>query len=103
MLNKDFRDMLQCLLKENVEFLLIRAYALAVYGYPRATKDLDIWVRASKSNAPRVSSALVKFGAPADKIDQQDFFNEGAVLQIGVEPVRIDITTKIDGISFEEA
>jgi len=46
MLNEDYRDMLQCLLEEKVRFLLVGAYAVAVYGYPRATKDIDIFVRA---------------------------------------------------------
>lgn len=95
--------MLQCLLQENVEFLLIGAYALAAYGYPRATKDLDLWVHASETNAPRVRKALANFGAPVERIDDQDFLNEGVVLQIGVAPVRIDITTKIDGVQFQDA
>ncbi len=103
MLNKDFKDILQCLLEENVEFLLIGAYALAAYGYPRATKDLDIWVHASETNAPRIRNSLAKFGAPMNQIDQQEFLQEGIVLQIGIAPVRIDITTKIDGVSFNEA
>jgi len=95
--------MLQCLLEERVEFLLIGAYALAAHGYPRATKDIDIWVHASESNAPRIYHALTKFGAPTNQIDKQDFLKEGAVLQIGITPVRIDITTKVDGVQFEEA
>ena len=44
MLNEDYRDMLQCLVEENVRFLLVGAYAVAVYGYPRATKDIDLFV-----------------------------------------------------------
>lgn len=103
MLNNDFREMLQCLLEEKAEFLLIDAYALAAYGYPRATKDLDIWVHASETNAPKIYQALVKFGSPLDQITREDFLREGTVLQIGIPPVRIDITTKVDGVGFEEA
>jgi hypothetical protein len=33
MLNKDYREMLQCLLEEKVRFLLVGAYALAVHGF----------------------------------------------------------------------
>jgi hypothetical protein len=76
---------------------------LAAYGYPRATKDLDIWVHASEMNAPKIRKSLLKFGAPMNQIDPQDFFDEGMVLQIGTAPVRIDLTTKIDGVKFEEA
>jgi hypothetical protein len=95
--------MLQCLLEEKAEFLLIGAYALAAYGFPRATKDLDLWIHASKTNAAKIFRALEKFGAPLDQISIEDFQKEGTVLQIGIAPVRIDINTNIDGVRFEEA
>ena len=41
MLNPDFKDMLSCLKDENVDFLIVGAYALAAHGFPRATGDLD--------------------------------------------------------------
>ena len=44
MLNKDYREMLQTLGEEKVRFLLVGAYALAAYGFPRSTMDIDIWV-----------------------------------------------------------
>ena len=44
MLNEDYKEMLECLLDENVEFIVVGAYALAVHGYPRATGDIDLWV-----------------------------------------------------------
>lgn len=103
MLNEDFKDILSCLLEENVEFLLIGAYALAAHGYPRATKDIDIWVKAGEENAPRIMKALSRFGAPMSQIDSHDFLTEGAVFQIGIAPRRIDITTRIDGVRFEDA
>lgn len=37
MLNEDYKEMLQILLKNNVKFLVVGAYAMAAYGYPRAT------------------------------------------------------------------
>jgi hypothetical protein len=64
---------------------------------------LDIWAHASETNASKIRKSLTRFGAPIDPIDQKDFFEEGMVLQIGIAPVRIDITTKIDGVKFEEA
>jgi hypothetical protein len=56
--------MLQCLLEENVKFLLVGAYAVAVHGYPRATKDIDFFVWATPENASSLMQALIKFGAP---------------------------------------
>ena len=43
MLNEDYKDMLQSLLDNEVRFLIVGAYALAAYGYPRATgRDKDL-------------------------------------------------------------
>ena len=95
MLNEDYRDMLQCLLEEKVRFLLVGAYAVAVYGYPRATKDMDVFVRAASDNASNLMKALRRFGAPVSDISEIDFSVEGIVFQIGDSPRRIDITTRI--------
>jgi len=95
--------MLQLLLEEQVEFMLVGAYAMGAHGYPRATGDIDIWVEASKNNAPKVITALKKFGAPLAQISLEDFSQEGTVFQIGVTPRRIDIITKISGVTYQEA
>lgn len=103
MLNEDYKDMLQCLLGENVKFLLVGAYALAVYGYPRATKDIDFFVRAAPDNASRLMKALRRFGAPTADISEADFASEGIIFQIGDSPRRIDIITRISGVEFDQA
>lgn len=103
MLNKDYKEMLQCLLEENVRFLLVGAYAVAVHGYPRATKDIDFFVWATPENASSLMKALIKFGAPLDKISESDFSSKGIVFQIGNSPRRIDIITSASGIDFEQA
>jgi predicted nucleotidyltransferase len=103
MLNPDYKEMLQCLSEEKVRFLLVGAYALAVYGYPRATKDIDFFVRASPDNASSLMRALRRFGAPLSEISEMDFASEGIVFQIGNSPRRIDILTRISGIDFETA
>ena len=103
MLNKDYKEMLQLLLEEQVDFILVGAYALAAHGYPRATGDMDIWVRAEEINSINIYKALERFGAPVDQITVNDFANEGIVFQIGVTPRRIDIITHLDGVSFGEA
>jgi hypothetical protein len=103
MLNKDYKEMLQLLLEEQVDFILVGAYALAAHGYPRATGDIDIWVRADEINSINIYKALERFGAPVDQITVNDFANEGIVFQIGVTPRRIDIITHLDGVLFGEA
>ena len=103
MLNKDYKEILQLLLEEQVDFILVGAYALGAHGYPRATGDIDIWVKADEINSINIYKALERFGAPVDQITVNDFANEGIVFQIGVTPRRIDILTHLDGVSFGEA
>ena len=103
MLNPDFRDMLSVLSGEGAEFLLVGAYALAAHGLPRATGDMDIWIRRSEENAVRVWRALRRFGAPLTGLTKDDLKTPNLVLQIGVAPRRIDILTSIDAVQFDEA
>ena len=103
MLNKNFADMLTAFNEAGVEYLVVGAYAMAAHGCPRATGDIDFWVRASEANAKRVWAALEKFGAPLSKVSVSDFFTADIVYQMGVPPQRIDILTSISGVDFAEA
>src|SRR4051812_9003047 len=103
MLNRDFKDILLCLKNEGAEFIIVGAYALAAHGHPRATGDIDIWVRSSAENAQKVLRALSAFGAPVSDLTEQDFTSPNMIVQFGVEPCRIDILTSIDGVEFDEA
>ena len=103
MLNPDFRDMLCALSDAAADYLVVGAYAVAAHGAPRATGDLDLWVRASEENAPRVLAALRAFGAPLRGIKLSDLASAGTILQIGIVPRRIDILTEIDAVTFDEA
>ncbi len=102
-MNPDFRDMLSALSGEGAEYLLVGAYALAAHGLPRATGDMDLWVRPSPENAARVLRAIDRFGAPRQDLEPADLERPGTVFQIGVIPRRIDLMTSIDGIDFAEA
>jgi hypothetical protein len=95
--------MLQTLLENEVRFLVVGAYALAVYGYPRATGDFDLWVEATQENSKKILSSLMQFGAPIGQVSEETFAEQGVVFQIGVAPRRIDILTHIDGVDFQEA
>lgn len=101
--NQDFKDLFVELNAHGVEFLIVGAHALAAHGHVRATKDLDVWVRPDRQNAPRVMHALRAFGAPTEGVSENDFAEPGITFQIGVEPVRIDIITAVDGLTFEPA
>ncbi len=102
-MNRDFVEMLSELCAANVEFLVVGAHALAAHGKPRATGDLDVWVRPSGENAERVLSALRRFGAPLFDLTREDLVRPGTVFQIGVPPSRIDVLTEISGVRFDDA
>lgn len=83
--------------------MIVGAHAVAAYATPRATGDLDIWVRATPDNADRVWAALVEFGAPLDDLKRDDLATPDVVFQIGLPPARIDILTSIEAVDFARA
>ena len=103
MWNEDYKEMLECFLAEDVDFVIVGAYALAAHGFPRATLDIDIWVRPSPENAVKVYTALAKFGAPTRDICTKVFESTDTIFQIGVPPRRIDILTSISGVLYDDA
>ncbi|HEX41564.1 MAG TPA: hypothetical protein ENN81_05830 [Phycisphaerales bacterium] len=103
MLNEDYRDMLRILCDNEVRFLIVGAYAMAAHGYAHGTGDIDIWVEPSADNATKVYRSVLQFGAPGEQIDERTFVGKNVVFQIGVAPRRIDISTIISGVEFDEA
>jgi hypothetical protein len=104
-LPEDFRDLLLELADAGADFVLLGGHAVAFHGHPRATKDMDVLIRANASNAERVYRALAAFGAPLEafQVGPADFATYEGVLQIGLPPRRVDILNRADGITFDEA
>ena len=75
--------MLSALSEAKIDYLLVGAYAVAAHGYPRATDDLDIWIRADSETATKVFGALAEFGAPLHDLMMSDLEKPGMVFQIG--------------------
>jgi hypothetical protein len=103
MLTKDMKELLQIFNEQGVEYLLVGGFAFGVHAQPRATKDLDLFIRADARNADAVFKALCKFGAPMDGLTAKDFRDAKTALQIGIPPNRIVILQEISGVTFEEA
>lgn len=101
--NSDYRDMIECLQREGVEFMLVGGYAVALHGWPRTTFDIDFWIMANPQNAAAVMRALKAFGAPLMDLTEEDFHRPGMVFQIGTEPQRIDILSAVSGVAYEDA
>lgn len=103
MLNPDFRDILSALNAEGAEYLLVGAYAVAAHGIPRATGDIDLWIRPTARNAKAVWRALENFGAAMSHFSRADLAKPDLVFQFGVAPQRIDLMTSIEGVEFDDA
>ncbi|MBF8283549.1 MAG: hypothetical protein A2W37_13250 [Chloroflexi bacterium RBG_16_63_12] len=101
-LPNDFKEFLQSLNAERVEYLLIGGYAVGYYGYPRYTADIDFWIARRQDNAERVVKALKQFGFDMPENELALFMRERSVARMGVPPMRIEITNHIDGVQFDE-
>lgn len=101
MLNKDFKEFVQSLNENNARYLVIGGYAVAFHGYPRYTKDLDVWVESSQENAMRIVKALEQFGFASLGLQAEDFLVPDQVIQLGFPPNRIDILTSVEGVAFQ--
>jgi len=99
----DFKELLSVLNAHGVKYLVIGAYAVSIHAQPRATKDLDILVKADAENAAAVFAALARFGAPLEGLTPADFAEPGPFFRMGREPVGVDILTTIPGVEFDEA
>ena len=102
-MDANYTDMLKCLNNAGVDYILVGGWAVNLYGYIRATVDLDIWILADRANAQRVYAALGEFGAPISDVRPEDFAEDGIIFQIGVAPCRIDIITRISGVTYTDA
>lgn len=104
-LPQDFTDLLIELCEAQAEFLLVGGWAVILYGHVRATDDMDVFVRASGANSKRVFAALQSFGAPlrAHAVTPEHFAKEGDAYRFGMAPLKVEVLTKISGVSFDEA
>ena len=98
---KDYEEFLESLNKHDVGYCIIGAFALAFHARPRYTKDLDILVKPTTENAKKLLTALDEFGFGSLNLAVEDFATPGNIIQLGYEPVRIDIITSIKGLEFD--
>lgn len=101
-LPSDFAEFLRSLRSRGVEYLLVGGYAVGLYGYPRATADLDIWVRRSPENAERIVAALRAFGFDVPSLSASLFLRSEQVIRMGLPPLRIEVLTSISGVEFDD-
>ena len=100
-LNQDFREFIQSLNDNDVRFLIVGGYAVAFHGYPRYTKDLDVWIWVNELNAENVVRALNQFGFSSLELTPDDFLDPDMVIQLGHPPNRIDLIMSLEGVEFD--
>jgi len=94
---------LRLLTHHRVRFLLIGGHAISIHARPRHTEDLDLLIEPTRANAGRVLATLADFGfgdvAPAAEL----LSRPEKVFMLGRRPYRIDLLTRIDGVTFRQA
>lgn len=96
----DTEKLLKLLNENKVDFVVIGATAFPVYGYARATLDIDIFVRPESENIKRVKSALIKFGYDLTDISYDDLLKNKLLIRQYI--VEADIHPFVKGVTFEE-
>ena len=99
----DLKELLSAFNAQSVKYLIVGGYAVGLHAQPRATKDLDLFVRADTTNARAVYAALASFGAPLENMSVDDFADPRYFLRFGREPVAVDLLPSIDGVDFDSA
>jgi hypothetical protein len=101
-LSPDFKEFIQLLTAHDVKYLVVGGYAVALHGYPRNTKDIDIWLWLDASNAEKLLQALDEFGFGSLGLTTDDFLVPDQIIQLGYPPVRIDLITTLPGVDFAD-
>ncbi|MEX0361334.1 MAG: nucleotidyltransferase [Allomuricauda sp.] len=103
MLNRHFQEFIELLEKHGVKYLVVGGYAVGFHGFPRYTGDLDVFIAISETNSENILKVFDEFGFSELGLSAQDFLEEEIVVEIGREPIKIQILTGIDGVTFEES
>jgi len=98
----DFKEFLKLLKEHDVRYLLIGGYAVGYHGYPRATDDMDIWVAIHPENASKLVAALQDFGMDDPELRSELFLQKPKIVRMGFAPLRLEISTTISGVDFED-
>jgi hypothetical protein len=99
----DFEELFRLLEENQVDYLIVGGYAVAFHGHPRFTKDIDIFFDATPENIGRLQATLVAFGFERENLPDSAFTTMGNVLVFGIEPSRVDLLNRIDGVAFADA
>jgi hypothetical protein len=96
---EDFKDLLSAFHAHSVKYLIVGGYAVSFHGQPRATKDMDLFIKADAANAKAAYAALTAFGAPPADITVDDLADPRQFIRFGREPAAVDILPGIGNLA----
>jgi hypothetical protein len=99
---KDFKEFLELLNKNKVRYLIIDGFAYSFYAEPRFTRDIDLLIEQSEANAKKILGSVKNFGFTDLDLTEKDFLESDQIIQLGIEPIRIDILTSIKEMDFQK-
>ena len=100
--NDDFKDFIDYLNQNEVEYIVVGGYAVIIRGYSRSTGDIDIWVNKTVENFIKLQKVIKAFGLPIMAIKEEDFFSDNFdVFAFGKPPYAIEIMTAVKGLDFK--
>ena len=56
---QDYKDLLFAFNAQGVKYLIVGGYALSFHAQPRATKDIDLFIKPDSANAKATYAALL--------------------------------------------
>jgi hypothetical protein len=96
----DTESLLRLLRESGADFVVIGASAFPVYGYSRATLDIDLFIRPEKENARRTLKALGDFGYDVSDVTEEELLAKKLLIRQYV--VETDIHPFVAGVTFEQ-
>ena len=100
---QDYKDLLSAFHAHGVKYLIVGGYAVIFHAQPRATKDIDFFIKADAINANATYLALAQFGVPLGKIGPEDFADSKNFFRFGYDPYGVDILSELPGVDFDAA
>jgi predicted nucleotidyltransferase len=103
--SRDIQEFLEFLSKYKVKYVIVGGEAVVYHGHARLTGDVDFFYETSSENVLNLFRALDEFwkGDIPGVGTPEELMEPGIILQFGVPPNRIDLVSRIEDVSFDEA
>jgi predicted nucleotidyltransferase len=100
-----FLTVVDALENEGVDYVLIGGYAVIIYGMPRLTQDIDLFIKANEINISKLKNALksVFKDDSIEEITLEELQNYSVIRYGTPDGFSIDLITKLgEKFRFEE-